>query len=259
MAKELDKVIRIGNEDYNVNAVEADHVKAALTLNKVQLSDKGETNPSVTSLKFDGSASKALNLVTADGGRFRGRIKVPNNTNSSIDNEAVLNYHDVKNVILANIKNNAIVYNWNGSTVNAAFKDHAINSISIVQGSEANVNSFASYNNALYTQNADHLPTYLYIGTNENKVYYGTADSTEAKLLAINNASKVAEAAKLATAQEFSVDLATDSIVSFDGTQKVALGVNGILPLEKGGLGGDISTSSQAAKTAEYYINGSIE
>jgi hypothetical protein len=273
---ELDQAIKIDDNFYNINAVKADSVKSTLDIYKVNLGDTEDVPSTTKVLSFNGKDTASLALVTAEGGRFRGRIKVPNNTNKTIDAEAVLNYSDIKDVVLTNIKNNAIVYNWDGSTIDSSF-DNAINSISIVQGPEAKASAFASYNKSQYdayikekTENGSsiikYLPTYLYVGTKENKVYYGTADKNTAELLAINGAGVVAEAAKLVTPRNIKVDLGSTAIVSFDGTKDIdgstsdnpAPGVTGVLAMANGGLGGNISSNNSTAKTAEYYINGAI-
>ncbi|MBR6640589.1 MAG: hypothetical protein IKL08_00120, partial [Clostridia bacterium] len=264
-SKKLDSIINVDGVPYEVAAVEANRVKNTLKINKVNLADKEESPSITTEIVFDGSTPETLDLVTAKGGRFRGRIAVPADTRKDIDAEAVLNYGDIKNVILSNIKNNAIVYDWNGMSINGAF-NNAINSISIVQGLETNADGFASFNNYRYQNGLHCLPTYLYIGTGENKVYYGTADSDTAKLLAINSAGNIASADKLTQSRNIRVNLSSNEPVSFNGTRNIDVtvgnpgpGVTGVLPLANGGLGGDISAaSSQAAKTAEYYINGSI-
>lgn len=281
MAQELDKVIKVGGVDYNINAVEADHVKNSLKINKANLASDGSTKLA----EFDGTAEVSINLVPTDGGKFRGPIRVYNAGTELTDNknkhtsgdsageffeDAVLNYHDIKDVVLANIKNNTIVYNWSGTTLtNDPTFDNAINTISIVQGPETQASTFATSNNNRYNEylaeieesgksNIKYLPTYLYVGTTENKVYYGTADSTTAKLLAINSAGQVASADKLTNSCTIRTDLGSTQAVGFNGTADIAPGVTGVLPLANGGLGGDISTNSDAAQAVEYYINGSI-
>lgn len=264
MAKELDKVIEIGGEDYNVNAVKADYVKNSLKINKANLASDGSTKLA----EFNGKSEVSINLVPTDGGKFRGPIRVHNAGAELTDNknkhtsgefageffeDAVLNYHDIKDVVLANIKNNTIVYNWSGTTLtNDPTFDNAINSISIVQGPEAQASTFATFNNSRYNEylaeieksgksSIKYLPTYLYVGTTENKVYYGTADSTTAKLLAINSAGNVAEAVKLATPRKITVNLnkvpAGTPEVTFNGTSDIKPRVTGVLDPVNGGTG----------------------
>jgi hypothetical protein len=103
-----------------------------------------------------------------------------------------------------------------------------------------------------------YISAYLYICTDTANIYYGSKDSIEAKKLA-TKAENAENASKLNVSRTILTNLGSTTAAAFNGTTNVEPGIKGILPLANGGLGGDISNaSSQAAKTAEYYINGSI-
>jgi hypothetical protein len=266
MAKELDKVIKIGDDDYNVNAKKAERVERKLIVNQVGFGGTTLNSPLV---EFDGSGetNKSFEIIPTTGGKFKGPIRVPaaNVTHDGTDkgtsniksngdffDDAVLNYKDIKDKVLANLLNTSVLYKWNGTALDATI-EKSINGITLITGTENNLNSnngFAKYN----FNSATPISAYLYICTDTGNIYFGTADQASATRLA-----EKATEFNLTTPILMGVDLESENTVDFDGTENVVLGVTGKLPLAHGGLGGDISnSSSQAAKTAEYYINGSI-
>lgn len=235
MAKNLTNTITIENEEYNINAKEADvakKVQASLKINKSNLTD-GTSEP----VDFDGSINKEVTIVPASGGKFTGRITVPPHPNATVDSVAVLNYGDLQSRVLPNLINNSVLYSWDGSNLDATTGD-AINSISIVKGSEDQVDEFAQYNKT----SANKLPTYLYVCSDSGNIYLGTSESTDVQQLA-------SIATKLADTHTFQTNLASTSKASFDGTQDVAQGVTGVLPIANGGTG-----STVAAGACEYLI-----
>ena len=252
--RELDKVLQVGDETYNINAVKADQVSHKLKFSRSNLTG------GVSSLNkdYDGSEEVDLVIVPAEGGKFTGRITVPDDTRATISGDSVLNYNDIKNVFIEGVKNDAIVFSWDGSTTSVTINDK-VNSISIVQGPDSRADAFAAYNKTRYANGLGSLPTYLYIGTDEHKVFYGTRNDDTAALLEINSAGQVAKADQLSTNHTFKVDLGSSATPSFDGTSDVTIGVTGTLPMAKGGLGGNISSDSTLAKKTEYYVNSSIE
>lgn len=239
-ALDLDKTILVDGQPYNVNAVTADKVVNTLNINSSNSDESGQ---------FDGSAPTTINVMSPSGGAFTGPITVPSHTSEFIDTD-VLNFTDTVNVLLANIKNNAVVYNWENNNLDISLTDNAINSISIVSGGESDVDSFHTFNNLRYQQyleasasgatleelkDAFYLPVYLYIGTKDNLVYCGIAGTEKANLLNINTASVVAKANTLTTARTITVDLAIEAAngKDFDGGADVTVGVTGKLPIEK--------------------------
>lgn len=259
MAKELDNVIKVGNDFYEVTATKANRVANSLKINKVTFSGETATTPVV---EFYGNEAKTVEIVPTTGGKFKGPIRVPDanvvqdgvsNTkaNGEFFDDAVLNYKDIKSKVLSNLLNASVLYNWNGTELNPMI-EKAIAGISIITGAEASLlgtNGFAQKNNT-----SKQISAYLFVCTDTNNIYFGTSDSNTATRLA-NKATEL----DLATPISLRVNLESNKAADFDGSKNVTLGITGKLPLANGGLGGDISsTSSQTAKTAEYYINGSI-
>jgi hypothetical protein len=257
MAKELAKTLKVNvngnNEEYNINAKTADvatKVANALEVKKIDVDDKTTTGE----LSFDGSGdSNELVIVPAAGGRFSGRITVPSFPESwSTDGETILNYKDITETVLKELKNNSVLYTWNGTTLSGGGSGTQIKSVSIITGAAGNVNSFAAEN-----ATSKQFSAFIYVADTGN-IYFGTSDSSEVAGVTVSSETAI-NANQLTNARKFSVNLGTSDTVDFNGTADAALGVTGTLPFTKGGLGGDISnSSSQAAKTAEYYINGSI-
>lgn len=252
---DLDKTILVDGMPYNVNAVTADKVANALTINP----NLGE------SCQFDGHESATINVMSPSGGAFTGPITVPSHTSESeseykFADTDVLNFTEIVNVLLDNIKNNAVVYNWENDEENKELKpslaDNAINSISIVSGGELAVDSFHTFNNESYqkhlnylryleasatddtleeVEDAFYLPVYLYIGTGYNLVYCGIAGTEKAKLLNINATKVVEQAEQLTTATQITVDLGIEAKdgETFNGSDDVVIGVTGELPITK--------------------------
>lgn len=222
VVRELDKTLIVDGQEYNVNAVKADKVANALTLKNNLLDTINEDT-------FDGNTEKVIDYVSAEGGTFRGTIRVPNNENVNIDDKAVLNYHDLKESVLKELINNSVLYSWNGDTL-AGGEGGLIKSVSIITGDAGNVHSFAAKN---FTEKR--FSAYIYIGDNGN-IYFGTSDSVEVAGVTVS-AETAINANQLTEAREFSVNLASDSTASFDGTEDVTIGVSGTLPVGKGGTG----------------------
>lgn len=187
MANELKNTLKVDDIEFNINAVQANKVTNKLTVNKVTLS-----NTKSKLIDFDGSATKTLDIVPADGGAFTGRIKVPNNTNSTVEDEAVLNYGDLRNKVLNQLINNSTIFSWSGSTLSVPTAGSStIAGMSLVQGTEANVQRFANSNknNATAVPNNNNaskrwLAAYLYICSDTKNIYFGTSDKATATRLA---------------------------------------------------------------------------
>lgn len=242
--KKLDKKIIIGEDSFILTA----ETPNSLTINRVCLNQT--TKPVVN---FNGKESAHLDLVTADGGRFKQRIAVPPDTRDTIDDEAVLNYGDIRNKVLNNLLNTSVLYSWNGTKLDPTI-NNAIVGISLITGSESNLldpqKGFAVKNK----NSSKKVSAYLYICTDTNNIYFGTSDENTARRLAT-------EATELSLTKPISlnVDLESEDAAELDGsTEGASLGVTGKLPMSHGGLGGNLSTDTQVATATEYYVNGSI-
>lgn len=266
MAEKLTNTINIDGTDYEVTATEAASVANALKVKKATLGGGISANAIV---EFDGSEAKTLEIMAPTGGKFSGPVRVPDATDISSGNsnystangdfvdDAVLNYKDIKTKLLDKLLNTQVLYQWDGTKLDPIVNG-SVNGISLITGTEqkliSGTNSFAQMN-YIYK----YISAYLYICTDTANIYYGSKDSVEAKKLA-TKAENAENANKLNVSHTILTNLGSTTAAAFNGTTNVEPGIKGILPLANGGLGGDISnTSSQAAKRAEYYINGSID
>lgn len=226
MAKELDKVITVGDEDYKVNAVTADKVNKKLKINKIDL----DGNVAADSVEFDGEYEKSISIVPVEGGRFAGPVRVENNTEAQINDKAVLNYHDIVETVFGEFKNHSALYIWNSDDENkfkTVIEGTTPNSISLVSGLEEHLSSFANEN--YYN---GYLSVYLYLCTDTGNIYYGAANKTAqfnyepirlAKLADEAKCAKEAETADCAKQLTSTVDTA-----AYDTAAKLATAFSNI-------------------------------
>lgn len=233
MAKELEKTLLVDGEEYNINAKQAEKVEQALVLKKNLLTTVSEDS-------FDGTTQKEIDFVPASGGSFTGNIRVPNNTDSKVNDKAVLNYYDLKNTVLKELKNNSVLYTWDGKTLVGGGESDLIKTVSIITGDTGNVNSFAAKN-----ATTKQFSAFIYVG-DTGGIYFGTSDSSSVVGVTVS-AENAIKANQLAEPRTFGVDLGSGVVAtSFDGTNDVTLGVTGTLPVNRGGTG---ATTAAAART----------
>ena len=232
---ELDKTIVVDEQVYNINAVRADTVGHTLSITTTDTDENGRQT--IREIDFNGSADDTISVVSAEhGGRFNGPVLVPNNNDEQFNSEAVLNYNDIKNVVLKELANNSILYEYvNGALVSGGVENQ-IKSICVITGSNADVVRFAEEN-----YRSKQFSAYIYIAEDGN-IYFGVADlatpvmvkvSAETALTAVTADS----AKRLAHANRFITDLASAEGAEFDGTNDATLGITGVLPLNRGGTG----------------------
>ena len=255
MAKELEKTLLVEDEEYNINAVQADKVSNKLIINKVATDSADSYIEEVLEyianesfpLEFDGENEKNLYIVPASGGKFLGPVEAPslicNIKEAEYDFEPtdVLNYSDITNVVVKALSNSSILYSWDPTAEESpkfspVLEDDQICGIGLVTGKEDYIKAESENSFAVANVNNKWLPGYLYICSDSYNLYYGTFESTSAIRLAIN-AESADSAKKLADSKTFSVNLGENNSAAFDGTTDVTLGVSGILPIEKGGTG----------------------
>jgi hypothetical protein len=106
MAKELSKVVKIENEEYNINAIysdEAGKVSQPLTIKK-SLSNR------TIEESFDGSDGKTLEYVPSTGGKYKGPVIIDNSTSDYISAYNNLSDDDKnKTIVNSGQVNNRIV------------------------------------------------------------------------------------------------------------------------------------------------------
>lgn len=255
MAKELDRIIQIDNEDFNIVAKSAGKVENKLTIKSTDmLLGVEDTSKTVV---FDGSSPKDILIVPASGGKFAGKIRI-NSYNPKEEFEfgtfpadAVLNYSDIKTVLLNSLSNTSALYYWSvvgdteGETPEGETPERSlipnviegtVSGISIVMGPDGEVSNFAQKNYA-----NGYLAAYLYISYS-NILYYGTRVSSVATRIAANasDAVKLLNSHTITTSLDGTAPIDANGealTANFDGTADVIAGVTGVLPPTHGGTG----------------------
>lgn len=269
-ARELSKTIVIDGNTYNINAKTVEKTNHPLVINQITLGDP-------VPMTFDGSSDQTINIVSAEGGRFTGKIAVPSATAADFeaDKQMVVNYNDIKNIVLDQFMNNSVLSTWDGDKLEMGGESASIKSVGIVTGKNDEVNAFAEYN---FTKKI--FAAFIYVADN-GLIYFGNADSknvTVVELSAKNavhadeadqadHADKADIADKLATARTIRTNLGSTSTASFDGSANITPGVTGTLPVLNGGTGqtdlskvsvghANSATSADAAQkdSADHYI-----
>lgn len=234
--KKLDSIIEIGTDTYEVQAKTSESadtakkVENSLTINKKNLTG-------TSSVVFDGSGTRSVNIVPAEGGAFSGRITVDDLGTSITDKKSVLNWGDVEkkvvNHAIEKLTNSSASYEWDGSNITSK-NATGINGLSAVLGESSKVASFAAKNAA--ASNGAKLSTFIYICTDDHAIYFGTSESATDYFLL--SSDKAREAVKLSTAREITVNLAkTAATATFDGTKDIKPKVTGVLDPTNGGTG----------------------
>jgi hypothetical protein len=246
--KELNKTLAINGDTYNINAVKADKVENTLVIKQIGVDIDSE-------IQFDGSTAGSISIVSAeDGGRFKKTIHVPASSNAEFVNDEVLNYGDLTGVVLKELKNNSVLYEWDGSELQAGTEGNMTKSVSIITGAAGDVNSFAAEN-----YESKHFSAYIYVADDGN-IYFGTSDSDKVAEVKVS-ADTANRANQLTTARVLSVDLASSESAEFDGTADAVIGVDGILPEANGGTGVDslskatVGKANQLAKSCGFITN----
>ena len=266
---ELDKTLQVDGVTYDINAVKADKVVNSLVLTKKQL------NGDITEIiNFNGSnesgTKNSLEIVPSAGGRFSGRITVPNISDSVIknDGETVLNYNDIVRKVVDRLLNTSAMATWNKEQETLTFTEQeapAVHGICVVLGTEDGIYGFTRKNKENYeiatSENQPDsvlrwLPHYLYICTDTGSIYLGAANSTQAQKLSTIDSNELS--AILAT-----VDLASDKnkiTTTENGPDILSLGVSGILPETHGGTGEEsIETAiAKSINTDNSYADASL-
>ena len=247
--RELYNTAVIDGNTYNINAVYSDKAGLAEVANRTERVNEKLTihehiPGDVATVEFDGSSAVNLDLVPALGGDFKGSITVPAAENVlAIDNNAVVNYGDIKDVVLTKFLNNSVLYAWDGANLEVTGRDGELQSISLITGNDDDVASFAQ-KNAVDKK----FSAYIYIADNGN-IYFGTSESSTTYSVQVS-----AETAnQLTVARQFIVDLASNNKIPFNGSDDATLGVENVLSIANGG------TNASNAKAAEYNINSSID
>lgn len=198
MAKKLDKVMAIGDENYEVQAKTAEKVENPLIIRSIGLSGSEKVSEQV---EFFGNAKKEISIVSAEtGGRFKAPIAVKPLVNGVTPNsDQVLGYSDIKKVV-ANMTGSGW-YLWSGSGSADDFtvvKKNEVNQhLGIVIGPDGQAlhEQIQGIGFSYTNYHEGYLPMYLYICSDTGNLYYGTSEDTICKQI-VNEAIKLVSTSK---------------------------------------------------------------
>ena len=235
--RDLEPTLVVGGQPYNIHAVTAGKV-----VNNITIESAKET------ITFDGSEAKTIRVMSPDGGDFNGNITVPEHTEDFTNND-VLNYTEIKDIVLNQLINNSILYNWDNDELTPSIGENQLNSISIIQGS-GTVFDFAQKN-----YENKYLSAYIFLNTTnlgnkeETQIYFGTSGLVTPIPLVTGesgyaaNAGRAETADKLSTPSYIKTELGYSEAVAFDGSKgkkqedPALIGVSGTLGVANGGTG----------------------
>lgn len=194
MAK-LDKSIKIGNTEYEVQATVADKVVNPLTIQEsIGFGTEDADNKSTT---FTGEMPKTISVVSAtEGGYYKKPIYVPSVADlgdingdgkinyDDIDGKAVVNYGDLTQLLAKFTGAGWYSWSWQpdpklesggiGEFKTTSSSTNVAQHVGIVTGSINNRTSFAKANNT-----NKYLPLYFYLATDgDYGFYWGTSNDT---------------------------------------------------------------------------------
>ena len=207
MAKELVNTLRVNGDVYKINAVQASMVENKLAAKKIEL-NKDDGTPNTEGIQSDffeynGSSVVSPVLVPATGGRFEGRITVPDATSNELekDGQTVLNYDSTVGIVLKQLLNTSAMATWDEIKLKLNFTTNAtINGLCVIKGKENGVNSFAEFNhNNKDNASSENIPDskntwvsdYLYLCLDTGNIYLGNAESTDVLQLATGEGNDI--------------------------------------------------------------------
>ena len=250
--KELFNILKVGNDDYNINAVHSDasaKVDHTLTISQTQL--HGDSVHTI----YDGSTDKTVSVVSSDGGTFTGPVAVQSlseltNITPDDKNRLAINYKDVRDMI--QLLTGHPCYEWTGDElVEKKLEDTiTMQKASVIAGTANNYTSFITQEpkpaffiylcedtgQIFFGQEADN---YSQLGTNAVKVVYTddynkgfTAENLESHAKSIQshenslNEIKDPEKGTLAQAKQYTDVLAVDKVDR--NTEAIKINTNAI-------------------------------
>jgi hypothetical protein len=194
MSNKLDNIVKIGEVDFEVQAVTAEKVRNALKVKEIDINNEEHVKD------FTGEEVVEVSTVSAEtGGYFRMPIGVPPLNDeqhadySKVNNNQVVNFGDISK-ITSSLAGSGW-YTWeleNPEDTVCTFKPVVVGAVNqhvgVVLGLDGHLASFASTNTATEDRTA-FLPFYLYICTDTGNLYYGTSDGAYKQI--VNKAYEV--------------------------------------------------------------------
>lgn len=244
--RELDKLLVVGENTYNINAVHSD--TAAQTVGKLVINVDRATD----AIDFNGNNDVSISVVSPElGADFAAPITVPEYSNKSdIDSDSVLNFGDLQYYVSK--LTGASWFKWDGDTLIPTTSNgtEQLLRMSVVTGLDGDSLAF----NAQNRESQEQLPLFIYIATDTGKMYLG--DSGLDTLIWLNKDADSAN--KLAAKRKLQVNLSSTNAVDFDGSSNASgngngIGVTGKLGIANGGTG------ASSAEGASYNLFKDIE
>lgn len=196
MAK-LDPQVKINDTLYDIQAAEANKVKAPLTIKEITDDDSESTSI------YNGSEARTISVVSAEnGGFFKGPIKTAHIDNPDADH--ILNYGDVTAAV--QLLTGSGWYSYISDVFAPITKNDANQYLGIVCGSNSLVSNFGAAN----MQNK-YLPVYLYLSTDTGNLYYGT-ELSSTPIQIVNNANNLTGSGTTPTYTAESIKAALDAL-----------------------------------------------
>lgn len=171
--KNLENVIEIENENYNINAVHSEtagQTTGKLTFKKKLLNGNEEV------VVFDGSSNRTISIVPPTGGIFSGGIQLQSqpslNSTKTADLATAVNLGSVKTII-KNLAGHPCC-TWDGNDLVFETVDgdeESLQKVSLITGTHTNFTSFI---------NQKPKPVFfLYICTDSGAIYFGTSAESD--------------------------------------------------------------------------------
>lgn len=163
---DLDKILQIEDEEYNINAVysdEAGKTSKALKVTKTK-HDGNEV------FEFDGHVEEELEVVPAEGGKFSGYIEVDNPSDQQNNGNMAVNLSNVKSLI--SDLTGFPCATWNGTILKydtVSNTDQAIKRVTLVRGKRVDFQSFIN--------STPPRTYYLYVCTDTGEAFFYTKDN----------------------------------------------------------------------------------
>lgn len=161
--KELHKILKVGNDEYKINAVHSD--AAAQVDNKLIIDES--TLSEVIHKEFNGISEETISIVPSTGGVFTGPIKVPEFDGDDTDekNSYVVNLGDIKQRI--QLLTGHPCYNWDGENLTeyTMSDGKTIKNVSLISGK---AEDFGKFNSSVEIK----PEFYLYICTDTGDIIF---------------------------------------------------------------------------------------
>lgn len=248
-ALELDKILSVDGQLYNINANKATKVDNQITINEHLADDEVNTK------NFNGSDEVTIDIVPAAGGEFKGPIGVPTLTEAElqdVNGNTVINKSNISSFITT--LTGSGWYRWavddSGEKKFETVKANGDVSqhLGIVVGNESDIDLFVTYNNNGPEAERSYLPLYIYLCENTGNIFYGTIGGEKAIQLSTDSHKLISPT----SATSFTADELAQKFTEID--LNVAT-LSGGTSMSLQSLEGRMATAESNISTAQTNIN----